>query len=162
MLVHCIQDPTIPSSHAHALFSALLEPYLPPFPFTAEDIRPTNLKQTHDHYKEMVAAQEARTKVREGLVKEEVLENYGTSWAFEREGKGKVRHVGEWACFLGDLSLGLTMFNRDAVGRAHGYCADGGSHGSRWGVFRPAQGCIIKIKDYSGRDRVNLGFEHGA
>jgi len=93
LLIHAEGDDTIPNSHARSLFDALLEPLLPPFPFTqSQMLNPTAGDSAY--WKQLQESTKARSAARAEIVREETLEGFALTAEFQRPGDGgKVKHV---------------------------------------------------------------------
>jgi abhydrolase domain-containing protein 12 len=86
LIVHADDDDTIPVEHSLNLFSALVEPHLPPSTFTYDKFREGSVEAYKEHEKE----QESRAAARTTLVTTTEIHGYGKwSW-FDREGQGFV------------------------------------------------------------------------
>ena len=95
-MIHCRQDPTIPSTHSAELFEALLDPLLPPLPFTSEElIRPKVPHQ--EHFKLMNEALAKRNQTRMKLVRDGIIEGFASRVSefdrIEADRSGKVKFV---------------------------------------------------------------------
>ena len=90
LIVHAANDPIIPSSHAVALFNELLEPSLPPLPFTVEELTGRTDEET---WHKMNAAMEARRQTRARLVSRLTIPEFADISEFHRPDAGKVMHV---------------------------------------------------------------------
>jgi abhydrolase domain-containing protein 12 len=90
LIVHAANDPTIPKSHAVALFDELLEPSLPSLPFAVEDLAGRTDEET---WKQMNAATEARRQTRAKLVSRHIVPDFAHISEFKRPASGKVMHV---------------------------------------------------------------------
>lgn len=88
--MHAVTDPTIPSSHAAALFDELLEPLLPPLPFAVEDLAGRRDEET---WKQMNAATKARHQTRRRLISHLTIPDFAHISEFQRQAAGKVMHV---------------------------------------------------------------------
>lgn len=90
LLLHAQNDPTIPSSHATALFDELLEPSLPPLPFSMEQLaRPAD----DEVWKQMNEVIERRREARESLIVTGAIESFAKTAEFSRPDAGNVKHV---------------------------------------------------------------------
>jgi len=88
LMIHCRQDPQIPSTHTEELFEALLDPLLPPLPsIPGELIRP---KGPSEHFKLLSEAITKRDQSRRKLVSEGIMEGFASRVAeFDRSGAGQ-------------------------------------------------------------------------
>lgn len=89
LLVHAEDDPTVPNIHSITLFEGLLEPLLPPLPFTMEELAGLS----GDSWKQVNAAFEARRQARESLVSQHTIEDFAKAAQFPRKDAGMVKHV---------------------------------------------------------------------
>lgn len=88
--MHAVNDPTIPNSHSAALFDELLEPSLPPLPYTIEDLAGRTDEET---WNKMNAATEARRQTRARLVSRRTIPKFADVSEFQRPDAGKVMHI---------------------------------------------------------------------
>ncbi|KDQ11453.1 hypothetical protein BOTBODRAFT_114438 [Botryobasidium botryosum FD-172 SS1] len=91
LLVHAKDDSEIIPTHSSNLFSALLEPHLPPFPFTPKELLDPSFTQSR--WSEIQDVSQRRKAATEQLVKNAEVEGLGQLREFEREGAGKVVHL---------------------------------------------------------------------
>ncbi len=88
-MVHCSQDPQIPSTHTTELFEALLDPLLPPLPFTPEELIRPKLPP-NEHFKLLNEAIAKRNQTRTKLVSDGIIEGFASRVAeFDRSGTGR-------------------------------------------------------------------------
>ncbi|KAG8926514.1 hypothetical protein FRC01_008748 [Tulasnella sp. 417] len=72
LIVHAKDDTTIPHSHSGHLFEAILDPYLPAWPFDTRDVLKT-LSLTAEQLQELAKAAESRMAKLDELVTREVI-----------------------------------------------------------------------------------------
>lgn len=72
LIVHAKDDGTVPSSHSGHLFEAILDPYLPAWPFDTRDILKT-LSLTPDQLQELAKTAASRAAKLDELVTKQVV-----------------------------------------------------------------------------------------
>lgn len=84
LIIHAVNDPTIPSLHSHSIFKQLLSPLLPPSPLeSSRDIKKL-LAMTAEEKKDAFATRQERERLSKELVVEEQVGGWGTVRRFDR------------------------------------------------------------------------------